>query len=337
MGGIYLRIGTIIVLGLALLIGMIWFLGGANFNHGLTFESYFRESVQGLEVGAPVKYRGVTLGRVTDIGLVSAEYGQGQPIDIERQTYRLVFVRYFVDARKMGPVPNLDEAVKNGLRARIASQGITGLSYIELDFVNPLEHPPQVVPWQPKVAYIPSVPSTFAQVQDAAQQLLAKLNHIDIEKLTTQMTGLLADMRHELTSGDIHNTMANASALLKSTKDSIEAADLPGLTADIKRTSTSLRSTVQGEETRKFLANASLAAERLAIAADRLAPMIASTQATMRRLDNGTADLEQSLVPVLRDIQATTANLRAVSQALRNSPSQVMFGAPPPRTTEPVR
>ena len=98
--------------------------------------------MQGLEVGAPVKYRGVTIGRVTDIGLVSAEYG-GRPADREsrRQTYRLVFVRFEVDTSKIGPVPETAEAVKLGLRARLASQGITGLSYIELDFVDPTRYP----------------------------------------------------------------------------------------------------------------------------------------------------------------------------------------------------
>lgn len=336
-GGIYFRIGIMIVFAVALLVAMIWFLGGTEFNHGLAFESYFRESVQGLEVGAPVKYRGVTLGRVTDIGLVSAEYGQGQPIDIERQTYRLVFVRCIINPNKLGHVPTIEEAVKTGLRARLASQGITGLSYIELDFVNPADYPPQTVPWQPKVAYIPSVPSTLAQVQDAAQQLLATLNHIDLEKLTTQMTGLLVDLRAELSSGDVHKTLADASALLRATNDAIQAADLPGLTADIKRTSTSLRDTVQSEQTRKLLTNASLAAERLANAADKLTPLIASMQATVHRLGNGSADVEQSLIPILRDLQATTANLRDVSEALRHNPSQAILGAPPPRTLEPVK
>ncbi len=62
--------------------------------------------MQGLEVGAAVKYRGVTIGRVTDIGLTSAEYGGRQPIQLERNTYRLVFVRYAVDTKKVGQMPD---------------------------------------------------------------------------------------------------------------------------------------------------------------------------------------------------------------------------------------
>ncbi len=334
--GLYLRIGLLIIGGTALFVALIWFLGGAQFSHGILFESYFRESVQGLEVGAAVKYRGVTLGRVTEIGLVTAEYGQSEAVNLERQTYQLVYVRCIIDADKLGRVPEAAEAVKDGLRARLASQGITGLSYIELDFVNPVEYPPLAVPWIPKVTYIPSMPSTFTQVQDALQQALSKLNHMDLDKLASEFTGLAADMRKELSSGDVHRALAEAASTLQAAQDAIRSADLPGLTSDVKQTSTSLRAMLQSPDTKKLLANAALTAERLANAADKLPPLIASLQATSRRADNGIADVEQSLIPVLRDIQETTTNLRELTSALRGSPAQTLFGSPPPRNTGPV-
>jgi ABC-type transporter Mla subunit MlaD len=332
--GIYVRIGLLIVCGAALLVGLIWFLGGARINHGVIFESYFQESVQGLEVGAPVKYRGVTIGRVTDIGLVSAQYGAGEPIDIRRQTYRLVFVRGIIDTAKLGPVPDLDTAVNNGLRARLASQGITGLSYVELDFVDPVRYPPLHVPWTPKAPYIPSVLSTLSHFQDAAEQLLTTLNRIDLVKIADELTGLLTDARMELTTGDVHRALAAATSLMQSTQDAVRAADLPGLAADVKQTSDTVRDTVQGQQMQRLLANADLAVERLATAAAKLPPMIETAQATARRADNSTADIEQSLVPVLRDIQATVTNLRELSEALRRNPAQAVFGGPPPRSTE---
>ncbi len=319
--GTYLRVGLLIVGGAALLVGLIWFLGGARFGHGILFESYFRETVQGLEVGAPVKYRGVTLGRVTDIGLVSAEYGRNQPAGIERQTYRLVFVRYVIDPTKFGRASDIADAVRSGLRSRLASQGITGLSYIELDFVKPTEYPPQQVPWQPKAEYIPSMPSTFSQVQDALQLVLGKINRIDIDKIATEFTGLLVDLRADLSSGDVHATLAAAETMLRTTNAAVRGADLQGLTADLRRTSGSLRELAQGEQTRKLVTNAALAAQRLANAAARLPQLISAMQATIRRVDNGTADIEQGLVPLLRDAQATVANLREATDSLRRYPA----------------
>src|SRR4051794_29738959 len=103
--GVYLRVGLLIVGGIALLVALIWFLAGSRISRGSVFESYFSESVQGLEIGATVKYRGVTIGRITDIGLVSAEYADDKLIDVERQTYRQVLVRYIVDTRKIGQMP----------------------------------------------------------------------------------------------------------------------------------------------------------------------------------------------------------------------------------------
>ena len=140
----------------------------------------------------------------------------------ERNTYRLVFVRYAVDTKKIGQMPDTAEAVALGLRIRLASQGITGLSYLELDFVDPARYPAQDVPWQPKATYIPSMPSTFFQVQDAAQQVLAKLNRVDIDTLATQVSGLLTDLRADLARATCTSTLAEATALLRTTSEAVQ-------------------------------------------------------------------------------------------------------------------
>jgi ABC-type transporter Mla subunit MlaD len=332
---LYLRVGLLIVGGVVLAMALIWFLGGNQITHGTLFETYFSESVQGLEVGSTVKYRGVTIGRVSDIGLVSAEYAEGRPPDLERRTYRLVFVRFQVDTSKLGPVPDTAGAVGLGLRARLASQGITGLSYLELDFVDPARYPALEVPWRPKAQYIPSMPSTLTQVQDAAQQVLARLNRIDIDRLSNQLNSVLGDLHAEMATGDLHDALQAAAGLLRTTDDQVKAADLPGLTADIRKSSVALRDALAGERMQQMLANAGTAAARLADAAARLPQLIASLQATAQRANNGTADLEQSLVPLMRDMQAATQNLRELTDNLRRYPAQV-FSQPPPRT-EPGR
>jgi ABC-type transporter Mla subunit MlaD len=332
IGGVNLRVGLFILGGIGLLVALVWYLGGARTGSGPLFESYFSESVQGLEVGATVKFRGVTIGRVAELGLVNAEYGRGEGIERERQTYRLVFVRYSIDPATIGPLPDTQTAVKLGLRIRIASQGLTGLSYLELDFVDPERYPALTVPWQPKGEYIPSMPSTFTQVQDAAQQFLAKLNRLDIDSLSIQITGLIGDIRTQLSTGDIHDTLAAATTLLRSANDAVQAADLPGLTADLKQTADSLRNVAQSEDLKKALANTALAADRVANVAAKLPALVASLQALAQRVGSGTADLQQSLAPLLRDTQAAAQNLREMTESLRRYPAQVL-GGPPPRTS----
>jgi len=336
--GAFLRVGLLVLGGIALVVGLIWFFGGNTLRGGSLYETYFRESVQGLEIGAPVKYRGVTVGRVTELGLVTAEYGsRTAPAQIDRQTYRLVFVRFIVDPRRLGQMPDTALAVKLGLRVRLAAQGITGIAYLELDFADPTAYPAQAVPWQPKGDYIPSMPSTLLQVQNAAQQFLAKLNSIDINTLSTSLTGLVGDLRASLASGDVHLTLSQAAELLRTLDDTVKAADLPGLTADLRRTSGALHDLAQDRDLHRVIANAAVASDRLAAASARLGPLLGSLQATAQRADNGVADLQQGLLPILRDLQAAADNLRETTDELRRYPAQILLGSPPSRTQEPAK
>jgi paraquat-inducible protein B len=267
---------------------------------------------------------------------VSAEYGGQKPLDIKSRAARLVFVRFQVDTSRIGAVPDTATAVSLGLRTRLASQGLTGITYVEVDFADPARYPALQVPWEPTAEYIPSMPSTLTQVQDAAQKLLAMLDRVDLERLVGELSGLLTDLRRELANGDIHTTLNQTTALLRSLDDAVRAADLPSVTGDIKRTSTALRDTVQSEATQKLLTNAAQAAERLNNAAARLPALIAALQATTQRAGNSTADVEQGLGPLLRDLRAASESLREMTESLRRYPGSVL-SAPPPREREPAR
>ena len=159
------------------------------------------------------------------------------------------------------------------------------------------------------------MPSTFAQVQDAAQQVLAKLNWVDIDALATQLTGLLTDLSRGFASGDVHTDAGRGGRVCCGrTNEAVQAADLPGLTAEIRQTSTALRDTLQGEQMQKLLTNAGAGGRSAghrggaAAGADRLG----AGDGAARRQQH--ADLEQGLVPLLRDMQATAQNLREIDR-----------------------
>ncbi|MGH7211432.1 MAG: MlaD family protein, partial [Acetobacteraceae bacterium] len=226
-----LRVGLLILGGVAVLLALVWFLRGGQVNNGTLFVTYFSESVQGLEVGSKVEYRGVTVGRVTQLGVVSAVHGTEQQ-NVSDPMFRQVYARYIVDTTRIGHFPSVVEAVRVGLRAKLNTQLITGLSYIDLDFVDPAGYPVPTLPWKPTAEFVPSIPSTFARVQNAGQQLLAKLDKVDVAQLVTSLTKLSDNLDKELESGDLHQTLASANGLFASADTAVKAADLPALTAN---------------------------------------------------------------------------------------------------------
>jgi ABC-type transporter Mla subunit MlaD len=327
---VYVRVGLLLVFGLAVGIALIWFLGGQQIRSGELAESYFTESVQGLEVGAPVKYRGVTLGHVTDMGLITAEY---RPEQTTQATYRQVFVRFVVDRAKTGAMMDTARAVELGLRVRLAAQGITGLSYLELDFLDPKAFPVRPVPWQPTATYIPSVPSTLSQVQNAAQQVLAKLNSVDLSGVVDAVTTLVQELHRQVTQGDAHEALQRIGELAQTMQRSVEQTDLPALVAELRRTSEAYRGVAESGDLRAAVSGVERAATGLARAVAQLPPLIASSQTVAKRASDSTADVQQGLVPLLRDLQATAQNLREVTELLRQYPGQV-FSQPPRRGSE---
>ncbi len=330
--GASVRVGLLLILGVAGVVGLVLFLARDRVKDGLRYETYFRESVQGLDVGAPVKFRGVTLGQVTDIGLVTAEYMGAVAADPSRAEVRMVVVRWLIDPKRMGKVPDSGTAISLGLRARLGSQGITGLAYIELDFVDPKRFPAETVPWTPRDEYLPSMPSTITQVQDAAQALATKLQKVDLERMVTAVQAVLDDVHDQLATGSAGAALTDLAALAHTLRGGAEAADLPGMMTELRATTAALRATLDGKETRNLLASSAQAADRLAAATAKLPALIATLDATLRRANTGTADVQAELVPVLRDARAAVANLRETTETLRRYPASMLLGAPPPRT-----
>jgi ABC-type transporter Mla subunit MlaD len=331
----YLRVGVMLVVSLAMGVALVLFLGRGTVSGGIGYETYFRETVQGLDVGSPVRFRGVRLGQVTEIGLAAAAYpaSAGSVQDAEN---RLVVVRFMVDPERLGRVPQTGDAVAAGLRTRLAAQGITGLVYLELDFVSPARFPPQAVPWQPQLAVIPSMPSTISQFQDAAQQLAAKLQDVDIPRLAASLQGLLDDARGLDTAGapngagGLGETLAEAALLMRTLRAGAEAADIPSLAAELRATVAAMRNLAGGDESRELIAATTKSAERLSEAVTRLPALITSLETAVRRVNHGTADAQAELLPALRDARAAAASLRDTTETLRRHPSSLL-SAPPPR------
>lgn len=331
--GLFLRVGLLILVGLGLAVGFVLFFTGQQLgSRAPSFETYLRESVTGLEVGAPVRYRGVAIGRVTEIGIAGQEYGAATTGPTVT-AYQLVLVRFALDPRRIaeGPAADQQRLVEAGLRVRLASQGVTGVAYLELDFVDPERFPATSVPWTPRAMVVPSVPSTIAQVQTTAEAVLERLRGVPIETIAQDLAGLVAELRRQSGTLALGEIAEEARGTLAAARRVAESPDIAATLNETRAAVAELRALVGGPELRAGIAGLTAASAELQRATTRLPAVITQLEATLRTARGATNDVSADITPLLRDLRATSANLRDVSEQLRRSPSQTLLGAPPPR------
>ncbi|WP_242012235.1 MlaD family protein [Pseudodesulfovibrio cashew] len=183
----YFKLGAFIVVGTCMLVAVVIILGaGRYFQTTFIVESYFNESVNGLEVGSPVKLRGVAIGRVAAINFVNNKYQEANDTDA-----RYVLVEcdinpdLFQDQDYEEFRSSLNKEVTTGLRVRPTSLGLTGQLFLNFVYVDPESNPPLSIDWTPDVAYVPSVPSTLGRIEGAVTTISQTLSGIKQGDITS--------------------------------------------------------------------------------------------------------------------------------------------------------
>ncbi|MDD4953242.1 MAG: MlaD family protein, partial [Desulfovibrionaceae bacterium] len=181
----YFKLGVYVICGLGLILLVVLVLGAGEYlKTTYSLETYVDESVNGLEIGSPVKYRGVKVGSVTEIGFVNGRY-----VDVMDSDVRYVYIGCSLEQKSL-PYESLKQFgqamardVKNGLRARTVSLGLTGQKFLGLDFVDPEKNPVLKISWKPKSIYVPSAPSIMSRVEQAVATISDTLESINKEDI----------------------------------------------------------------------------------------------------------------------------------------------------------
>lgn len=226
----YFKIGLFTALSIALVILFLVFLGISNlFKPSQLAETYFDESVQGLNVGSPVKYRGVTVGEVTAIGMVSTLYGTSHHSNLSSQEQRYIYVQFSLSQQLRHSETNpenikkiINNYVKNGLRASLATQDLVGNAYLALNFSENENAPILPISWTPDSIYIPSTQSTLSQVTDNLSNIASELNKInfakvmnDFDQLTLTITKSVKDAQTNRLSQKLSDALTDTSTAMK--------------------------------------------------------------------------------------------------------------------------
>jgi len=340
----YFKLGLFVIGGIVAGVLVLVIIGsGRWFERKVIIETYFKESVQGLDLGSKLKYRGVTIGEVTRITFTYTKYQQDLPIT---QRERYVMVEAQVQPRLLGgraaagDMTNPENAqmeVDKGLRLRLAQQGITGLAYIEMDYVEPA---PPVLPinWVPENVYIPSAPSTVTAIVNAAQDIMEKLHRLDFEATVARIDKLLDTTNERIASVDVKKLQQRADvtlAKLESTLDQLQAKKLSdeasALLTELRQSNAELKKTLANPALQKIPEDTAAAMQRVKelVSDPKLQRTITSLDRIMGRFDRIFGSTDTDLATSIENLRQITDNLRDLTEETKRYPASVIFGGPP--------
>jgi phospholipid/cholesterol/gamma-HCH transport system substrate-binding protein/paraquat-inducible protein B len=249
----YFRLGLFVFAGFAAILALILVFGtGQLFKKTMMAETYIEQSVTGLDVGAPVRFRGVKLGQVTSISLSGTMYESNKPL-ADRKEYVVIRMRLDGDQNEiLGP----DGKLPPDLRARVKSQGITGVNYVELDYVRDMANY-KTLPydWKPEFILIDALPSQTDIFFSGIRKVLDNLGEMNLAATQKKFDELLVNL-NTIISGDgksnagIAKSVERLNVLLGRIDEVANKAELELLMREVIATTITLRqllSSVQGD------------------------------------------------------------------------------------------
>ena len=317
----YYRLGLFVVVSILVLAVLLFVLGGRKlFQPTYTFETYFAESVAGLEIGSPLRYRGVPLGAVSEIVDSAAAYEKDIPL-AKRRNYIVVRAKVTLSAVEAIQVRrDTPELVKMGLRAQTQLAGITGQQYLALDFLDPAKHPPLEFGWTPKYQYVPSAPSRAGEIIAKAQIFLASLSEVDVKNLGENLNRLLVKLNDKVGDLPVAQISADTEDVLRNANATIVHVDR--LLADLKPS----------------VDNLAVVTGTLRGLADRgdLDRTIARIDEAIERLNGLMGDNQYDVRVIVQDLRVTANNLRELSATVKRYPAGALIAGPPEKVQLPV-
>jgi len=293
-------IGAFVIGATALaLLGVVLFGSGRFFQKEYPFVAYFDGNVNGLSIGAPVKFKGVDIGAVTHIFI---EFEQAE------QNAR-VPVFFVLDQTKLhkagvrGDIadPNtIRTAIEHGLRAQLQTESlVTGVLFVQLNYVpdstlnmiGPADGTPE----------IPTLPTQIEQAQSAVREILAKFDEINFRGLIDELTKAAQGIAQFSSSTEFKQTVVELNETMRSFQK---------LAADLGKSIDPLAGTLQ----------------RTAERTEAVGVELEKTLETTRTLIAPDAPLAVDLRRALDELRDAARAVQSLADELDRNPSSIVFG-----------
>lgn len=282
---------------------------------------YFRDSINGLDVGAPVKYKGVTIGKVKDIRInVSKKDPTRSSISVYL-SLDLNVIKRSTESEDGSAKPTetaFIRQINDGLRAKLAYQSIvTGMLYVELDyFANPGDKY-ALHNRREDILEIPVAASGLSDLAKKVEDAIITASEIDFKGIAE-----------------------NLNTLLVNTNKRIEDLDTKGINDSLKATLANLEK-ISGDERipqaldnlNKLLADGDIFIKDANVSVKDLA---AATSQTMKKLDGVLDELESvvsansparyELSLLLKNFGDAAISIKALADYIERNPNSLLTG-----------
>jgi phospholipid/cholesterol/gamma-HCH transport system substrate-binding protein len=270
-------IGIFVVGSFALVVVAIVVVGsGSLFKKPVRFVCMFQGNVNGLRIGAPVKFKGVQIGTVEQIKLsLNPSEGELRPDLKELRLPVVIGVDREMITQNGGSShslsqPGLEDLLARGMRAQLEAESLlTGLLYVDLDLHPNAPLNLALIPGVGDLREIPTVPTNLEEIQKQATDALAKLDHIDLNKMVASITNAADSINNLTGSQDLKDTLAS----------------LRQTVPNLNRTITSLRATLDN-------------------ANQRITPLVASLQKSSEEANATMKDTRAALLEVKANLES---------------------------------
>jgi paraquat-inducible protein B len=313
-------IGVFVIGALAILVVAVVGLGsGKWFRKTYEFVLYFQGSVNGLNVGAPVKYKGVEIGSVTDILL------QLDQVDVDRIPVIIELDAKKISGRGVSVDPGqFKSIIDRGLRGQLRMESfVTGVLYVALDQYP--ETPARFVrPQGSRYREIPTVPAELEQAQDQVREVFTKLAKIDFNAVTLAMTRAFEGMDRVTNSPALNNSLQSLEQTMPKFDEAV--VNIRRLAVTLDKNASDLSTDLQqtSAATRQALAEIETAVKQAGITMKQAEGTMISARAAI----DPDSPISYELTKSLREISGAARSLRLLTGYLERNPRALIFGKP---------
>ena len=356
----YFKIGLFFIISVTLLTVALVIWGAGLFKKDkIYFETYFDSPVTGLAIGSSCELMGVKLGQVEEIDFASSVYDISTGPETVSRYDRYIRVLFSISAKESkeqaGDITDEQREVRvrnmmqQGLRLRLVSNILTGQSYIEGEFVDPNRFPILPISWEPRHIYVASAPGKFSTLEESVDQILTKLEQIDTKRIGDLVEQLLVSVNEAIDDANVPGISNGIQSLVANANQAIADADVPGISSGIKSLVTNADQAIddvnvpsisseitslfaEARQTNQHLQKLIKSPEKTESEMANIAVMVAQLNKTLKRIDKLVLTQTPQIEQALEDLRGVSANLKELTDSIKQYPSQLIFSQPPSKS-----